>query len=385
MTIFDLAGIRRREFPWAAAGESVYLNNASTGPLPERTLRALGEFNALRGAPHRLTDDLQFTTLTRSRELLAALVHASPGEIALATNTSYGINLAAQSLPLATGDVVLGVDREFPANIYPWMNAARQRGIEFRLLPCRDGLPSEDELIGELDDSRVKVVALSWVAFASGYTFDLARVGAACRERGIYFVVDAIQGLGARTVDLRQVPVDILACGAQKWLLSPWGSGFVYIRRELFEILPPHDVSWMAVRGSDDFRRLVDYDLTWRDDARRYELITLPFQDFAGMNASLALLHEVGPAPAAAHVQRLSDLIVQWAHDADGVTLVTPAEPHHRAGIVCVRPADATTASQALRAAGVVHSVREGAIRLAPHWYNTEEEVRRALDVLCTR
>jgi cysteine desulfurase/selenocysteine lyase len=380
----DIAALRRREFPWAEAGESIFLNHASTGPLPRRCVEALATFTELRAAPHRLTDEIQFATLAESRALLARLVFASPSEIALATNTTYGINLAAHSLPLSRGDVVLGVEREFPANIYPWMDAARRRGIEFRLLPCRDGIPSEDEMIGALDQPRVKAVALSWVEFASGYTFDLARVGAACRERGIFFVVDAIQGLGALTLDLARTPVDILACGAQKWLLSPWGTGFVYVRRELFDRLPPHDVSWMAVRNSDDFTRLVDYDLTWRDDARRYEQITLPFQDFAGMNASLELFHEFGPSAAAACVREHSDRIVDWALARSDVTVVTPAAAH-RAGIVSVRPPHAKDASDRLRAARVIHSFREGAIRLAPHFYNTTDEIDRALAILDER
>jgi cysteine desulfurase/selenocysteine lyase len=379
---FDVDALRRAEFPWAAAGESTYLNNASTGPLPVRTQAALAAFNALRGAPHRLTDDIQFATLAKSRELIARLVCCATEEIALATNTTYGINLAAFGLPFQRGDVVLGVDQEFPANVYPWMEAARRRSFEFRLLPVSNGLPDEDALVAALDKPGVKAVALSWTEFATGYTFDLARVGAACRERGIWFVVDGIQGLGPRTLDLSRTPIDVFACGAQKWLLSPWGAGFVYVRRELIDLIAPHEVSWLAVKGSDDFTRLTDYDLTWRDDARRYEMITLPFQDFAGMNASLELFHEVGPDAIAAAVDRHADMIVAWAQTTPGIELVTPRDPVHRAGIMSVRPRDPLAASKALRTAGVVHSLREGAIRLAPHFYNTEAEVARALAIL---
>ena len=161
-------------------------------------------------------------------------------------------------------------------------------------------------LARELEDERVQVVAVSWVQFASGARVDLAALGALCRERGVYFVVDAIQGVGPLRSICATTPVDILACGAQKWLLSPWGSAFVYVRRELIEQLEPHDVSWLAVKGSDDFSRLTDYDLTWRDDARRFEIITLPYQDFAGMNASLELLHELGADAIVAHTRRLA-------------------------------------------------------------------------------
>ena len=104
---FDVDSLRQAEFPWAARGEAIYLNTASTGPLPGRTLRAVHEFDERRAAPYRLSDDLQFATLTRGRELIARLIGADPTEIGLAVNTSYGINLAAFSLPLGAGDIVL--------------------------------------------------------------------------------------------------------------------------------------------------------------------------------------------------------------------------------------------------------------------------------------
>jgi selenocysteine lyase/cysteine desulfurase len=379
---FDVDRVRESEFPWAARGDAIYLNNASTGPLPERALRAIREFDERRAAPYRLSDDLQFATLARGRELIARLIGAQVEEIGLAVNTSYGINLAAFSLPLGAGDVVLTPDREFPANVYPWMELARRRGVIYRRIPTCDGAVDEEALRRELEDPAVRAVSVSWVGFASGYTVDLEAIGRACRARGAYFVVDAIQGLGPLTLDVRACHIDILACGAQKWLLSPWGTGFVYVRRELVDQLEPNVVSWMAVKGSDDFRRLVDYDLTWRDDARRFEFITLPFQDFAGMNASLELIHELGPTAIANEVASLADVIVLWAASQRDVQLVTPSPPRHRAGIVSLRMPNAARVSAALKDAGVSHSLREGAIRLSPHVYNTREEIRRTLRVI---
>lgn len=379
---YDVDALRREEFPWAVEGETIFLNHASTGPLPARTVRVLEEWGWLRANPHRIAHELQFGTLDRSRELIARLVGASADEIALATNTSYGLNLAAFSLPLKSGDVVLTPDLEFPANVYPWMALAERRGIEYRRLRCDDGVLTVERLRRELEDDRVRAVSVSWVQFASGARVDLAALGALCRERGVYFVVDAIQGLGPLTIDLSALHVDIFACGAQKWLLSPWGSGFVYVRRGLIEALEPYDVSWLAVRGADDFSKLVDYDLSWRDNARKFEFITLPFQDMAAMNASLELFHELGPESVSRHIRGLADRIVEWAQSRDDVSLVTPAAPGCRAGIVSVRPADARAASARLNAANVAHSLREGAIRLSPHCYNTREEVQAALELI---
>jgi selenocysteine lyase/cysteine desulfurase len=379
---YDVSALRRDEFPTLTADGTIFLNHASTGPLPERTVRALGEWARLRSNPHRISFDLQFGTLVRSRELIATLIGASPAEIALATNTSFGMNLAAFSLPLKAGDVVLSPDEEFPANVYPWMALAERRGVEYRRLKCDDGVLDASRLERELEDERVRVVTVSWVQFASGARVDLDALSAVCRKRGVYFVVDAIQGVGPLTLDVGKTPIDILACGAQKWLMSPWGTGFVYIRRELLSQIEPHDVSWMAVRGADDFSKLVDYDLTWRADARRFEFITLPFQDMAGMNASLELYHELGPANVSAHTLGLAQAIVDWAADRDDVALVTPSDKSRRGGIISVRPRDARAASDRLTASGVSHSLREGAIRLSPHFHNTLDEVRRALSLI---
>jgi selenocysteine lyase/cysteine desulfurase len=377
---YDVEAVRAAEFPWAVAGESVYLDNASTGPLPRRTVAVLDEWSRLRATPHRISHELQFDMLARVRASVARLIGAAPREIALATNTSHGLNLAAFSLPLRAGDVVLTPDREFPANVYPWMQAAAQRGVVHRFIDCGGGALDVDRLARELEDERVRVVAVSWVQFASGARVDLAAVGALCRERGVYFVVDAIQGLGALELDVATMHVDILACGAQKWLLSPWGTGFVYVRGALVESLQPHDVSWLGVRGSDDFSRLVDYDLTWRTDARRFEFATVPFQDFAAMEASLALYHELGAAAISAHALRLAQRIVDWVADRDDVELVTPGDAGARAAIVSLRPRDADAVSARLTAASVVHSLREGAIRLSPHFYNNDADISRALE-----
>jgi selenocysteine lyase/cysteine desulfurase len=376
---FDVARLRREEFPWTATDECIYLNAASTGPLPERTVRAQEEFTRRRAAPYRLSTEEQFGALDRSRELVAELIEADVEEIALAINTGAGLNLAAWTLPLGKGDAVIIPDREFPANVYPWMAAAEARGFTLRRIPVRDGLLDEDALLRAIEAPDVRALALSWVGFATGAVADLERFGAACRGHDVYFVVDAIQGLGALTLDVHRAGIDMLACGAQKWLLSPWGSGFTYVRRELARELSPQPVSWMGVEGSDDFTRLLQYDLTWRDDARRFEQITLPFQDFAGMASSLELLHELGPANVASHIHARASELLDGAASL-GIPLVTPRE--HHAGIACVRPADALTASARLNEARVAHSVREGTIRLAPHCYTTTRDVETALEAL---
>jgi selenocysteine lyase/cysteine desulfurase len=376
---YDLDRLRREEFPWAAAGEAIYLNAASTGPLPERTLRAQEAYSRKRAAPFRLSHEEQLAVLDDARARITTLIGAERGSVALSVNTGAGINLAARGLPLGRGDVVVIPDLEFPANVYPWMAASRARGFTLHIVPARDGLLDEDAVLAAIDQTSARVLALSWVGFATGFVADLDRIGAACRARGVTLVVDGMQGVGALPLDVRRLRIDLLACGGQKWLLSPWGSGFTYVRPEILETIAPQPVSWMGVRGSDDFSALLEYDLTWREGARRFEQITVPFQDFAGMAASLALLQELGMDAIVAHVaQRVAQLAA--GAERAGVEVVTPAG--RRAGIVTLRPGDVVATAARLRDARVVHSVREGTIRLSPHCYTTSDEIQVALDAL---
>jgi selenocysteine lyase/cysteine desulfurase len=359
--------LRVREFPWTIAGDHVFLNHASTGPLPQRAVDALQEATVLRAQPWRFTQEMQFGSLAKARAACARLIGADASEIALMVNTSYGLNLAARALPFEPGDVVITSDREYPSNIYPWMELEAARGVKLERVPCAGVLPDEDAILAALDRPRVRGLVLSWVSFATGFR---------------WFVLDAIQGVGAAPLDVRAVHVDVVACGGQKWLLSPWGTGFVWLRPDLVQSLRPMDVSWMATRCSDDFTRLTDYDFTYRDDARRFEVITLPYQDFVGFNASLDLFLELGLDEVYGRIERLTELIVHWALGRHDVRLVTPADRARRAGIVAVAPRDPVAASERLTAAGVIHSLREGAIRLSPHFYNTEEEIDSALSLL---
>jgi selenocysteine lyase/cysteine desulfurase len=371
--------LRTSEFPWTA--DTVYLNNASIGPIPERTRRALDEFTAKRTAPHLLPDRELFAGLAAARLGLAQLINADPSEIALATNTGFGLHLAARALPLKQGDIVLLSDKEFPAIVYPWL-LLREQGIRVEMAHCTpQGWPDEEHLLERLRDPRVKVLAVSFVQFSNGYRADLKKLGAACRANGTYLVVDGIQGVGNSVLDVQETPVDILACGGQKWLLSPWGSGFVYVRKELVATLEPTITGWMAFEGTDDFSRLTEYNPTFRSDARRFEMITLPYQDFVGMTASLSLLLEVGVRDIAEVTRAMHAPIVKWA-EANDVRITSPTENGHRSAILCVAPPKPAEAYHGLKRASVVCSLREGAIRLSPHCYNTVEEMDKVIEVL---
>jgi len=377
-TPYDVSALREAEFPWTR--DTIYLNHAGIGPIPERARRALEDYARERVAPTRLTDDRLMAVLSAGRAKAARLIGADPAEIALTTNTSFGLNLAARMLPLAPGDIVLVSDQDFPANVFPWRQI-EDRGVRLEILPrTAAGWPDEARMLERMQDGRVKVLAVSHVEFHTGYRLDLDGLGAAARATETFFVVDAIQALGHVPLDVSTTPVDILSCGAQKWLLSPWGSGFMYVRRGLIQQLESPLAGWNAYEGNQNFSTLVDYGGKLHSDARRFELWTLPYQDLLGMTLSLDLLDELGIERIEEHIAQIGRPVREWAHRA-GVRLKSPEGPRD-SGIISLVAADIPEGLATLRAAGVATCVREGGLRLAPHCYNTIEEMERVAELL---
>lgn len=372
MTLGDVHELRQKEFPWTS--KTIYMDNAATGPLPERTTVVLNDLTERRANLARMKELDLFESLDHTRSIVARLVNGDTEEISLAVNTSFGINVAAQALPLERGDSVVLPDGEFPANVYPWL-ILKKRGINVELAPnTPEGWPDEDYLVKRVQDPDVRVLAVSLVQFANGFKADIARLSEACRASDCYLVVDGIQGVGQVPFDVKATPVDIVACGAQKWLLSPWGSGFVYVRGELLREIGPPVVGWMAYRGTDDHTRITHYEEDLWDDGRRLELNTLPFQDLIAMKESINLLLELG-------VERISHWLTEvrepvTAAAAQGrLNLKSPIDGLHESGIVSVTTSDTEASYRRLRDIGVICSYREGGIRLAPHCFSTPAEM----------
>lgn len=375
---YNVRALREAEFP--GADQQIYLNHASTGPLPERTRRALDAFTRERVIPFRLPDDRLQGILADARSRAARLINAEVGEIALTTNTSFGLNLAARMLPFRPGSIVLVSDDEFPANVFPWQQLG-DRGVTMELVPVTDrGWPDEARMLERMQDPRVSALALSHVQFHNGYAADVDTLGRAARASNTWFVLDSIQALGHLPFDVNQTPVDILACGGQKWLLSPWGSGFMYVRKELVPTLVSPLAGWSAFQGTDNYLTLCDYSGGLKTDARRFELITLPFQDVLGMSLALDLIDELGVEAIAAHVESIGRPVIEWA-ERRGVRCLSSSGPRG-SGMVCLAAADIPHGLAALKEAGVAVGVREGALRIAPHCYNTIEELTRVAEIL---
>jgi selenocysteine lyase/cysteine desulfurase len=379
---YDVSALRRREFPAFGERGATYLNSASVGPLPERTRLALLEFMEEARTPDHRVHEYVIEIPDTARELCAELIGARPHEIALGGNTTFGLALAATALRLGPGDRVLLLDGEFPANVYPWLNMER-RGVSVEFVPRDErGLPDERAALERLARGDVRVFSGSLVNFFSGYRLDLDAISRECRRHGTYLVVDGIQALGAVPLDVSATQIDILACGGQKWLLSPNGAGFVYVREGLIEELDPVTVGWLSFKPSQDFTNLVNYSLEPLEDARRFELGSLPFYCLRGLNKSLSLLLELGISDIERHVRAVQQPLVEWVEGRDDVEWVSDTSPGRRSGILAFRVGDPERVDEHLRAAGITVSVREGAIRAAMHAFNSREEIERMISVL---
>jgi cysteine desulfurase / selenocysteine lyase len=389
VTTVDLDAVRRAEFPWA--NRALYFDAASFGPLPLRSLRAVESLSRRKHEAYRLPHREMGETLAHARAALARLVGAVPEEIALGPNTTHGLALAADLLtrPADAGGwncdgrrTILLSDREFPANVYPWM-ALEREGFHCERLPC-DGLgrPDEPAMLERLDRGDVAVLAVSAVQFASGYRADLDALGAACARHGTMFVVDAIQALGAVPLDVHGCGVDILACGGQKWLCGPFGSGFAYLRRDLTSVIEPSFPGWTAFTPSADFSRLLDYRYDLVADARRFELGTLGFQEVAGLTAAVELILEIGVEAIWRRIQTVQQPILDWAAERDDVRVASEQEPRHRSGILSLGTPVPDQVHAALVEAGVTCALREGSVRLSPHFYNTPAEGERVATII---
>jgi cysteine desulfurase/selenocysteine lyase len=376
----DLDRVRAREYP--APREGIFLNAASWGLLPltaaEESAGLVMRRNRARGFEEEELGPLQ----RRCRTAAARLVGVSPDEIALSPNTSFGVNLAAALVGAGPVGSILLSEGEFPANVLPW-KALERRGFRVDLVPTDErGWPDEDALLRRLDREDVRALGISAVQYVTGFRADLATLGSACRARGVLLCVDAIQALGVVPLDAAACGVDVLACGGQKWLCSPWGSGFTYVRRDLQERFDPPMVGWLSVRGATRFEEGLGYDMEWVESARKFELATLALQDHVGLARSVEIFLEVGLEEVAAHVRELHAPVLGWLDTRADARVVTPRDPSRRAGILSFTVANLDRSAAALREGGVVFSVREGAIRLAPHFYNTVDEMERVVEIL---
>jgi cysteine desulfurase / selenocysteine lyase len=371
--------LRHREFP--VAREKIFLAHAGVCPLPRRVADAMADCIA----KSTLGDQEEFmlSRLAVARKLGAQLLNCQPEEVALVGPTSLALSFVAAGLKFRRGDNILIYHDDYPSNVYPWM-ALAEKSVEVRLLNTRGlGVIRPRDVAGQIDENT-RLVALASCHFISGFRLEFSEIGKLLRERGILFCLDAIQTLGAFRTTVEHV--DFLAADAHKWLLGPCGAGIFYVRRELQEKLTPPVYGWHNVRNPNF---VAQEKIEFRHDARKFEAGTQNLIGVAGLVAAMELALEMGIENIAAELHRKRAWLVPELQKRGFTVLNADATPENAASIVSFFHSgkDIPALHKKLSDAGIVASLRidragKNYLRLSPHYYNTDGELRRVLDLL---
>jgi len=362
----------RDQFP--VTERLVYMNHAAVAPLCRRASEAMRHL--AQDALHFGSEHYQewMDTYHGIRTATARMINADAAEIAIVKNTSEGIATVAIGLDWKRGDIMVAFNEEFPANFYPWKRLEEQ-GVEVRWLSIFDSLDRIDAAC-----KGARMLAVSYVQYLSGYRVDLNAIGEICRRHATFFLVDAIQGLGAFPIDARAAHIDALAADGHKWLLGPEGCGVLYVRRDVQDDIAPVEFGWTNVAKYFDYS---SRDMALRPDAGRYECGTLNTIGCYGLRASLDFLLEVGIDNIRPAVQALGDRVWDGVNSLGFETLGRRSR-ETGAGIVSFRKpgTEAQMIVRRLRDAGIITASRQGWVRCAPHFYIAPEEVDRMLQEL---
>ncbi|NBC16291.1 MAG: aminotransferase class V-fold PLP-dependent enzyme [Bacteroidetes bacterium] len=364
----------RSHFPHTE--HSVYLNHAATGPLSEPVVAAMQAYLDQR---HRTQVENYFDvqpTIAATRERIAGCLGTTVDRVEFAPNTSSALNVLAEGLDWQPGDRIAVPGCEFPANVYPFLHQER-KGVEIDFIPHEEGTFTLDALEDTLTP-KTRLLTVSWVQFLSGFRADLEAIGRLCRDRGVLFCVDAIQGLGALQLDVERLGIDFLACGGHKWLMSPQGTGFLYVTAALQEHLTPQ-AGWL--HGPVDWDNFFEYELTFHEDATRFRLGMLNHLGLVGMHAALGLYAEADPAVCEARVLERAAALAEGL-DRLGLPRYGTADPDHASGIVTVRHPEPEALYEYLKERDITIAMRNRLLRFAPTYYNHPDEIDRALDAV---
>ncbi|MEO1616510.1 MAG: aminotransferase class V-fold PLP-dependent enzyme [Planctomycetota bacterium] len=360
----------------------VYLDHAAVGPLTQPAATAIARYadEACREGDTVWPDWNR--RLESLRDSAASLVGAERDEVFLIPNTSTGINVVAEGFPWKPGDNVVVPEGEFPSNLFPWQNQG-SKGVEIRQVSRRGHAISVEDLI-ENTDENTRVIAVSWVGYASGFRVDLESLIERAHDRGILVFVDAIQGMGVFDLNVADLDVDFLAADGHKWMLGPEGMGFGVIRSRHLDSLRCTNVGWMSVRDTFNYSQP---ELQLRPSAARFEPGSPNMVSSAALAASLSLFLSVrehhGPT---AIENRILDLVESLRErlEANSLPSEIPADRSNRSGIVTLQVPgqDPAQVRSHLLDRQIVTSCRGGGIRVALHAYNNEKDLDRLIEAL---
>ncbi len=367
-----------REFPLSP--DLIYLNHAAVAPWPLRTAQAVSRFaeeNIRYGAARYPNWIRQEGVL---REQLRELLNApSTDDIALVKNTSEAISLVAFGLEWRDGDNIVSSNEEFPSNRIPWQ-ALSSRGVAFREANLNAGPTPEDALF-ELVDARTRLITISSVQYASGLRLDLEKIGRFCRDRGIWFCIDAIQSLGAFRFDVQRYHADFVMADGHKWMLGPEGLAVFYTSPHARNALSLMQYGWHMVENAGDYDSR-----SWLParTARRFECGSPNMLGIHALSASLSLILETGIETIETALLERTAYLAEAIANQPLLELLSPENSERRSGIILFRHRSMENQRlyQHLKQNGVICALRGGGIRFSPHFYTSLDLLERAMDIV---
>lgn len=362
----------REQFP--ITKNKVFLNHAAQSPLPKPVADAVRRF---------VDEFSNFGTTSiewndGGKPFFAKLINAKPEEIAFVENTSVGLNIAANVLHYPPGSKVVTTDLEYPSVVYPWLR--KSLGVKVHYVKNVDGKILLEDVEKAVDDKTV-AVAVSHVEYVNGFRHDLRALSEIAHEHGAYLIVDAIQSAGATQIDVKKDDVDFLASACYKWLLSPPGAGYLYVKEDLIEKFEPPFVGWASVK-EEVFETIEFWDiwsLRLSETASRFEIGSPSFISLIGAAEALKMLLDIGIEKIERRILKLTDHLIEAVKDLK-LELQTPEDPEYRSGIVNFKIDKPQEAAGKLKNKRIVVSARAHGIRVSPHFYNTEEEINKLIE-----
>lgn len=367
----------RNDIPFLKNG--IYVNNAAVSPMPRSVQLASDQFNSLVVEKLGNARALALPFFDKGRELAAKLVGSSSKNVAYVQNTSHGLSLVALGVDWRPGDNLVVCEQEFPSNYLCWIQLS-SIGVEIRRVASPDGKLEPDHIRHAMD-GRTRVVTLSHVQFYSGFRADVASFAHLCAEYGALLVVDGTQSVGALSLDVGETGVDVLVVSAHKWLMGPRGIGFAAFSDRALGQITPRIVGWLSVNDPFEFRQTLDF----LPDARKFEPGTPNGAGIFGLTARLSQIDELGIKWVEKRVLGLNELLCEHSLRC-GIQPVYQFEHRSRSGICLIRKPGLAVSEMysLLMANGIFASIRNDAVRISPHFYNTGEEIERIVSVMAS-
>lgn len=375
--------LNRDDYP--ITNRCTWLNHASRGPHNRFCREWIEDYFDHEMNLGNLNEEKGFEALGRMRREAAALLSTSPERIAFMPNTSYGLNVALQGIDWKSGESLVMSSLEFPAVRAVAHHMENLYGVKLRDVEPEPGndFVSAEALAGAVA-ADTRAVVVSWVQFFNGYRLDLEMLCTFCREKDVLLVVDGMQGVGALELDVEESGVDILTAGGQKWLLSPHGTGLIYISERAREIVKPRYIGWLSMKTPESFSTLIGMPYEPVREARVFEVGSYPFPLIAGFSGILAEINRIGIRNIEDRINGLNAVLENYVsgEGSGAYRLTSWLNPARRSGISSFTSPNPEQLHGRLLSEKVITSLREGGIRVSPHYYNSVREMENLVDIL---